>query len=227
MSKRNEVKWYESLDVKGISTNSQDLLKAYLPEYESLELEDLRWIPYVKIQCRDCASATSGHAVYTIESNGVTNSKGEEIHLWNSNQGVEPEVNFAWGIMAHHQEHMHPLDPKAEGYKASRKYRDDKLEHLIDPATVTERDIAYKTINSPNGSSVVIPHLDGFKVTSSEMELVINQGEYPNTTYGSPRRSWDELQRTLKFQLSIASWDQHSNDWYQVRRAIQKLQRSK
>ena len=188
-----------------------DLLAEYLdPNWESLNLEDIAFIPYIKVQCFLCRIKggypyDADHMMFTITSGEATNSRGKTMRF-------EPESKIANSIMAMHQAEVHASDLEQD--KTRFFWVQDNLEQLSNPSLIKPE---YKTID------LKIDKPDYVTGKVGEAIAVINAGEYQSTSYGSPRRDYAELMRTYKWDIAIESFDEHTAEWRVVRDVLFRL----
>lgn len=206
------TKWIDEVKELEIEPKSIDsILEEYLGrDWNKLDLASIKFLPYIKIQCNECLYI-SPDEVYTVHATETINSRGESINF-------EPESKVAWAIMAMHQEGVHPVTREDENSKKNLAFRSQMMEVLTNPSLIKPE---YQTIDM----RITQPNYPKSKV--GEAVVTINAGEYQNTSYGSPRRDYAELMRTLKFDIGIESFDEHNADWHVVRRKIMDIKNPK
>ena len=204
----SDTKWIDEVKELEVDLKSiDDILEEYLgSNWKKLDLASIKFLPYIKLQCNECFYI-SPDEVYTIHASETINSRGDSINF-------EPESRVAWALMALHQEGVHPVTREDENAKKNIAFRSQMMEVLTNPTLIKPE---YKTINA----KVAQPNYP--KSSKGFAEVQINAGEYQSTSYGSPRRDYSELMRTLKFDIGSEAFDEHNADWHVVRRKIMDI----
>lgn len=231
--------WYNNLNVRGVrpdgtgffnlpNSTIHELLDEYLADWRTRDIQEFRWIPWIKLQCQTCKFHSQGHEVFQVESSGVyhmRNNQEEQVYLNSSNLGVEPELSFGYALLNLHaveDQHKETHELKLENFKGDHakenfKIAQDMRKHflgLIDnPSQVA------------NGYKSLIVRSDKLteKKKVGKASLLINDGAVPNFSAFGKRTNWDDEQRELKFDIGYGSFDAHAYNWLQVRKAVNGL----